>query len=293
MWTPNFGGHLSSRAYRFYIARKCDLGKDSGMRLRGFVRHVFFLWITLLLLQQTVFSEPPKRSGKMVELGPYGVLAEAYLSLPDTPPTGGIVIIHEKNGLNQSVKNWGDFWAANGFVALAVDFYDGKVPSTPEAAEKMASDILEKGAMRIVQSAVRFLKEEPLVKVPKVGVMGLKSGGDYAVLAAAQTPLDACVVMDGSVSVPPETFGFWQTPFLGVFARRNTNLNPGAIQALKLKCQSEKIPFELHEYDAENGFLQPDNKSYEHKKAQDAIKKAHAFFKQRLSDTAVTLFSPK
>ena len=44
-------------------------------------------------------------------------------------PSPGVIIVHEITGLNAQLKEVADNFAARGFAALAVDFFEGQTPS--------------------------------------------------------------------------------------------------------------------------------------------------------------------
>ena len=68
-----------------------------------------------------------------------------YLSMPadTTGPLPGLIVIHEWWGLNDNIKKTAERLAAEGYVTLAVDLYDGKVAAVPkEAQHGVLSDLI-------------------------------------------------------------------------------------------------------------------------------------------------------
>ena len=57
--------------------------------------------------------------GKLIEFESAGVLRSAYLALPATPATAGVLVIQEWWGLVPHIKNVADRFAAAGYAALA------------------------------------------------------------------------------------------------------------------------------------------------------------------------------
>ena len=83
-------------------------------------------------------SIPDKLTGTAVELTiPGGPAGKAYVSRPAAAPAGAVLVIHEWWGLNDHIKHEADLLAKQGYLALAVDLYDGKVGTTPEEAGKL------------------------------------------------------------------------------------------------------------------------------------------------------------
>jgi len=65
-----------------------------------------------------------------------------YLVNPKSTARGGILVLHPWWGLNNVIKGFCDRLAENGYHALAVDLYDGKVASTVAEAEKPSGTLI-------------------------------------------------------------------------------------------------------------------------------------------------------
>src|ERR1700722_16532249 len=74
---------------------------------------------------------PPKTQTVQIKSG--DEMINGFLALPDTPGRDpAVVVIHEWWGLNDWVKTQTEKLAADGYVALAVDLYRGKIATVPE-----------------------------------------------------------------------------------------------------------------------------------------------------------------
>ena len=74
--------------------------------------------------------------GTEVTLGAAGRSGRGYLSEPAlTGP--GVVVVHDEYGLLPHIRRRCDWLAEAGFVALAVDLYDGRVARTAVEAERL------------------------------------------------------------------------------------------------------------------------------------------------------------
>lgn len=79
----------------------------------------------------------------MVAFGHATETVAGFLALPrDQKRHCAIIVIHEWWGLNEWVKEQAEKLAANGFVALAVDLYKGKVATDQSAARKLKRGLL-------------------------------------------------------------------------------------------------------------------------------------------------------
>jgi len=93
-----------------------------------------------------------------------------------TPPGKGpfpaIIVIHEWWGLNEWVKDQASKLADQGYVALAVDLYRGKVATTPDMAHEIMRGVPEDHAKRDLHSAFAFLSAQPNVNKDRIASIG-------------------------------------------------------------------------------------------------------------------------
>jgi carboxymethylenebutenolidase len=210
----------------------------------------------------------PDLRGTMVELAG----GHAYLSLPEgKPPFPGVVVIQEWWGLNDHIKLWTDRMAAEGYAALAVDLYDGKVATNSDEAMAYVGSVEEARALEILQAACAFLKSDARVQAAKLGSIGWCFGGGWSLrLAIAEPDLDACVMYYGRVVDSPEELGRIQAKLCGVFANRDQSIPPDAVNSFEQALQAAKVDYQIHRYDAEHAFANPSNPRYDAKSADAA-----------------------
>src|ERR1700674_1097250 len=92
------------------------------------------LILTSLLLAAAVHAQS---AGKMVSYASGSETVQGYLAVPEGPgKKPAIVVIQEWWGLNDWVKSRADRFAKQGYVALAVDLYRGKVATDPDTAHQ-------------------------------------------------------------------------------------------------------------------------------------------------------------
>src|SRR5512142_1669624 len=95
-------------------------------------------------------------------------------------PFPAVIVIHEWWGLNDWVKEQASKLADQGYVALAVDLYRGKVASTPDLAHELMRGVPEDRAKRDLHAAFEFLAAQSNVKKDRIGAIGWCMGGGYA-----------------------------------------------------------------------------------------------------------------
>ncbi|MFL6128450.1 MAG: dienelactone hydrolase family protein [Mycobacteriales bacterium] len=138
--------------------------------------------------------------GTEVTLGAAGRSGRGYLAEP--PAAGpGVLVVHDEYGLLPHIRRRCDWLAEAGFVALAVDLYDGRVTHDPEEAGRLAGRVDVVRGRGLLATAATQLLARPKVRPPRVGAVGFGIGGRLALLTATTGTLDAVVAV--SAVLPP------------------------------------------------------------------------------------------
>lgn len=121
----------------------------------------------------------------------------AYLAKPAGTAKGGIVVIQEIFGVNQHIRKVTDFFASQGYLALAPCFFDHIKPGielgySPDTIAEGRGYVMTPGftdkAVQDVDAAMQELKSRG---AKKVGVTGYCWGGTISWLAATRLKPDA------------------------------------------------------------------------------------------------------
>jgi carboxymethylenebutenolidase len=140
--------------------------------------------------------------GTWVTLGGAGSSGSGYLSEPELPGPA-VILVHDSYGLLPHVRERCDALALAGFMALALDLYDGPSTTDPETAHAMLARLDVTRSRTMVVLAARQLRAHPKVRPERVGAVGFSSGGWLALLAATGGVLDAVVAYYAALG-PPE-----------------------------------------------------------------------------------------
>jgi carboxymethylenebutenolidase len=210
----------------------------------------------------------------------------AYLALPETSgPHPAIVVIHEWWGLNDWVKEQAQKLAQEGYVALAVDLYRGKVAYDPNLAHELARGLPQDRALRDMVAAFAYLASRPDVNKAKIGSIGWCMGGGLSLQLAVHEPkLAACVVNYGSMPTDPSAIAKIHAPVLGNFGAEDRGIPPSAVEAFEKAMKADGKSCDVKIYDgAGHAFENPNNKlGYREAAAQDAWQRTLAFFGRTL-----------
>jgi len=200
-------------------------------------------------------------------------------------PFPGIIVIHEWWGLNDWVKDQAAKLAGEGYVALAIDLYRGKVATTPEMAHEIMRGVPEDRAKRDLHAAFGFLEARPNVKKNRIAAIGWCMGGGYSLDVALQEPtLAADVINYGRLATDPEALKKINAPILGLFGGLDEGITPDDVHKFEaaLKQLGKKIDVKIYD-DAGHGFENPNNKSgYRADDTADAWKRTVSFLAENL-----------
>jgi len=192
-----------------------------------------------------------------------------------------IILIHEWWGLNKWVKKQATNLAAHGYVALAVDLYQGKVTADPTEARKLKRDLREGRAIRDLQGAFVYLGHRPDVDPKHIGSLGWSMGGGLAIQLAIREPgLAACVVNYGPLPTIPEDIEKINAQVLGIFGTLDRSISPAKVRTFESCMNTLNKAVDIAIYDgAGHAFENPaDKNAYRPKAATDAWLRTLRFF---------------
>jgi carboxymethylenebutenolidase len=192
----------------------------------------------------------------MVEFRANGRTAEGYLSVPEKPGPG-LLVIQEWWGLVDHIRDLTDRFAAEGFVALAPDLYHGDMTKSPDQAGKMLMALNIGEAAKDMRGAANYLLSLEEVQPKKVGAVGFCMGGQLALYAATEFPEQISAGVDfygihPNAQIDPEKL---RVPILAHFAKRDDNVPEERARALVESIESAGGSIEAHFYDADHAFF--------------------------------------
>jgi carboxymethylenebutenolidase len=209
-----------------------------------------------------------------------------FLALPDTPgPHAAIVVIHEWWGLNDWVKEQAEKFAAQGYVALAVDLYRGKVATDPAQAHELMRGLPQDRGVTDLRAAITYLTARKDVKPDRIGSVGWCMGGGFSIQLAVHEPrLRACVVNYGALPTDPNDLQLIGAAVLGNFGADDHGITVADVEAFKKAMSKAQRAFDVKVYDgAGHGFENPNNKDgFRPEAAADAWTRTINFFKGTL-----------
>jgi carboxymethylenebutenolidase len=196
-----------------------------------------------------------------------------------------VVVIQEWWGVSDWIKEQAQHFAAEGYVALAVDLYRGKVATDSDMAHELMRGLPQDCGVRDLTSAVAWLEKRPDVDPHRMGAIGWCMGGGYsAQLAIADPSLKAVVINYGSLPTDKAALEKIQAPVLGNFGGLDRGITPDDVHAFEAAMQSLGKSTDLKIYpDAGHAFENPNNTAgYRPEDAKDAQSRSHQFLADHL-----------
>ena len=205
-------------------------------------------------------------------------------------PLPGIIVIHERWGLDDGVRAQADRIAAQGYVVLAIDLYRGASASDIAAARPLMVDVVENSelANENIRQAYQFLIDSG--QAPKIGVLGWSFGGGWALNAALLFPddLDAAVIYYGQLTDSHERLGPMNVPVLGLFGENDRGVTVETVKQFEAAMEFLRKDYEIEIYpDAGHGFADPGASTYNAEAAEAAWARTIEFLNRHLLEEAV------
>ncbi|MFQ5958467.1 MAG: dienelactone hydrolase family protein [Alphaproteobacteria bacterium] len=212
---------------------------------------------------------------------PGGRSVSAALALPARTPAPAVLLVHEWWGLNDQIKAVAAELAKEGYLALAVDLYDGRVATTREDARAYMQAVDASQATETLAAWIDWL-EAHADATGKVGTVGWCFGGGWSLNASLARPVDATVVYYGRVTKSAAELKPLKGPVLGHFATRDGWINKDMVGKFKRAMKTAGKPFEEHWYTADHAFANPTSARYDAEDAAQAWRRTLAFFRAHL-----------
>jgi carboxymethylenebutenolidase len=213
--------------------------------------------------------------------------ASGYLAAPQgsSGRKPAVIVIQEWWGLNDWVRQQTDRFAGQGYVALAVDLYRGRVATTMEEAHELSRGLPEDRAVADLKAAVDYLSSRPDVDPKRIGVIGWCLGGGYSLALTTNDPrIAACVINYGRLVTDHATIARIPAPILGNFGAADRGIPPADVKAFGAALTAAGKLGDIKIYEgAGHGFMNPNNKEgYNAAAAEDAWRRIDGFFARTL-----------
>ena len=211
-----------------------------------------------------------------------------YLTQPAEPGEyPGLILIHEWWGLNDQIKKEADRYAKLGYVALAVDLYDGESATTASGARQLAGRVSGnmEAAFSNLRSAVEFLKASEGVDSDHLGSVGWCFGGGWSYqMAKNDLGVQASVIYYGRFN-PADDLGQMRALILGNFGEEDRSISVDSVKEFQAKLKTLNGEHEVYIYpNAGHAFANDESGAYDREAAELAWERTTEFLKDQLGD---------
>ncbi len=225
--------------------------------------------------------------GSMVTFPSNGKAARGYLAVPAAGEGPGVVVIQEWWGLVDHIEDVADRFAAEGFVALAPDLYDGATAAEPDEAGKLMMAMELDRAARDMGGAVDYLLGHDAVTGDGVGVVGFCMGGGLALwLATRHQGVAAAVPFYGALPWEGVDPDFTQTraDFLGHYAEDDAWATMASAREIEktLRSMGREATFHVYPGTGHAFFNDQRPEAYDEAAATLAWQRTLAFLRDKL-----------
>jgi carboxymethylenebutenolidase len=216
-----------------------------------------------------------------------GRTVSAALALPEKTPAPAVLLIHEWWGLNDQIKSVARDLAKAGYVALAIDLYDGHVASEASGARYYMGLVDDDEALDTLTSWAAWLKAHEAVTggatgAGVIGTVGWCLGGGWSLKTSLATPVDATVIYYGRVGHDEDTLRQLKGPVLGHFGEKDKHIDHDMVDPFDAALTAIGHPHQIYWYDANHAFANPTGNSYQAGDAKLAWDRTLAFFAEHL-----------
>jgi carboxymethylenebutenolidase len=133
--------------------------------------------------------------------------------------TPAILLVHEWWGLNSHIEDIAGRLAREGFLAVAVDLYDGAVTRDAQEASKLMGALKPEAGLVKLRAVLGRLRAMP--EVGSIGVTGFCMGGTFSLLLACHDRVEAAAPFYGDVPVDTTLIGKLGCPLLFIGAEKD------------------------------------------------------------------------
>ncbi len=214
---------------------------------------------------------------------PSGREVSAALAMPNAMPAPTVLLIHEWWGLNDHIKTMAAEFAKQGYIALAVDLYQGEAAMAGDrsAAQELMQAVKPGEATETLVAWSDWLRNHEF-STGKLGVVGWCFGGGWSLNASVATPVDATVIYYGRVNLPEDEIAKLEGPVLGHFATKDGWINATMVGGFERALEATGKDAEIHWYVADHAFANPTGERYDEEDAALSWTRTLTFFAEHL-----------
>lgn len=207
---------------------------------------------------QAINGEAGAPQGQRVTYFADNAATSGYLAVPEGDgPFPAVLLIHEWNGLVERIQQTADAFAAQGYVALAADLYQGQTGSNRDEniALMQAARGDEQAIIDNLNAAVAYIRTQTPAS-GKVATIGWCFGGGIALsYAIGSDAHNGTAIFYGSLLDDPEQMAHIHHEVYGTFAAEDRGIPVEQVNAFVEALRNAGVDNDVHIYDhVQHGF---------------------------------------
>lgn len=200
-------------------------------------------------------GQAPAPSGTAVNYFEADPATTGYLALPEGEgPFPAVLLIHEWNGLVDRVRQTADAFAAEGYIALAVDLYSGRTGNSREENIALVQQVRadEPTMIANLQAAVDWV-EANTPATGRTAAIGWCFGGGIALsYALGSDDHEGTAIFYGQLIDDPEQMSHIHHEVYGTFAANDRGIPVDQVEAFVAAMREAGVANDVHIYDHVN-----------------------------------------
>jgi carboxymethylenebutenolidase len=211
----------------------------------------------------------------------------AYIAQPTTPgPHRAVIVAHDGLGFTPGLRGLADRLAAEGFVAVVPDLFEGRTSSWLPSSGYIFFRASEERATQTMLATSDWIQQQPYVSEGRTAVVGFSFGGAVALYtAAADDRIVASVNFYGYPSNNPDIYqGIG--PVLSIYAALDDSIQANDIAAFAATMKSSGVAHKSQTYAGlQHSFMQDVKQFDEQGATKDAWEDLLVFLREHLGAT--------
>jgi len=249
---------------------------------RSFIKGAIALPLATVLAYPELAGAAASRTTPISVKIPGGGEVKCIIALPAKLPAPTVLLVHEWWGLNDQIKSVAVEFAKQGYMAVAIDLYNGQATSNSATARRLMRNVDEDLATKQIKAMADWMRAHKN-STGKVGTIGWCFGGGWSLNCSIATPVDATVIYYGHVKRSAEQLASLKGPVLAHFASKDKWINKPMVEDFEAEMKKAgKTDLTVHWYEADHAFANPSSARYDQKDAALAWQRTLEFYKKHL-----------
>lgn len=210
-----------------------------------------------------------------------GTSLQGYVTGPEESGRA-ILLLHDRWGLNGTMREWAERFAAQGYRVLAIDVFDGRASSKMGLATEIMKSTDPEWIKQDVLAGLKYLTA-PRRAIATVGA-GFGGWQSFQATLLAPDKLAAAVVLYGRMDATPKEVARVRAPILAIFAQKDPQITPAVAEGYVAMLKRPQSTHRFVTLDVGHGFADPLYPEYDKAQADEAWGQVDSFLSSHMGD---------